>query len=123
MLRSADVTSNRAGKGGREVEEDFRRALGRLATDTDYRERATRSPELITESFQLSVRELVALRHVAILSGADVSEVDRVRAAAIERRATGELQLPPTEAIDIDISCCSCCCCCCGETAVVSLTS
>lgn len=105
------------------MEQDFRRALARLATDTEYRERATREPELVTENFELSVRELVALRHVAILSGADVSQVDRVRASAIERRAAGELRLPDAEAIDIDISCCSCCCCCCGETAVVSLTT
>lgn len=94
--------------------EVFREALTRFASDPSFREEATRNPELVQENFKLSLEELQALRQVAIMSGADVSEVDKARAQVFERLA-GRVK-----AVDVDVSCCSCCCCCCGETAVLT---
>lgn len=96
---------------------DFRRVLSRLASDSAYREAATRDPDLIAKDFKLTLKELQALRQVAIMSGADVTQVNQIRAQEIRTQAAERL------ATDIDVSCCSCCCCCCGETAVVPLPS
>ncbi|MDQ3964526.1 MAG: hypothetical protein M3277_11545 [Actinomycetota bacterium] len=95
--------------------EQFREALTKFASDPSFREEAMRSPEIVQENFKLSLEELQALRQVAIMSGADVSEVDKVRAKVFANRA-GRV-----EATDVDVSCCSCCCCCCGETAVQTI--
>jgi hypothetical protein len=96
-------------------DDDFRSALTKLASDPDYRQKAQKEPELIERDFALNVKELQALRQVAVLSGADVSVVDVFRGSKISERARiGN----PAE--DVDVSCCSCCCCCCGETAVIA---
>ncbi len=97
--------------------DQFRQALTRLASDPAYREQASAEPSIITKDFRLGLRELQALRQVAIMSGADVTAVNRLRAEAISKGAN---QSPMAQS-DINISCCSCCCCCCGETAVVTL--
>jgi hypothetical protein len=102
--------------------DEFRKALSRLATDAKYRQQATKNPEVILKDFKLSLRDLQALRQVAVLSGADISAVNKVRAREMARLSDefgvlGKGALAPA-ATDIDISCCSCCCCCCGETAV-----
>ena len=89
----------------------FQAALTRLATDSDYRQQATEDPSLITTDYKMSLKELQALRQVAVLSGADTRVVDRFRADLIGRGAAGALD-------SVDVSCCSCCCCCCGDTAV-----
>jgi hypothetical protein len=105
--------------------DEFRKALSRLATDADYREKAQKNPAIIVRDFKLSLRDLQALRQVAVLSGADVTAVNKVRAKEMARLApefavVGKGALAAT---DIDISCCSCCCCCCGETAVLSVAA
>ena len=89
----------------------FAQVLTKLASDPGYREIAIADPSIITRDFKLSLKELQALRQVAVMSGADITNVNRYRVAEFAARAN--LAAP-----DIDISCCSCCCCCCGETAV-----
>ena len=89
---------------------NFKKALNRLSTDREFRDRAVAKPEILTTEFSLSVKELHALRSAAVLSGADMRQIQKVRGTEIARG----LALPD---IDIDISCC--CCCCCGETSVV----
>ncbi|MEA2998633.1 MAG: hypothetical protein QOK17_466 [Sphingomonadales bacterium] len=93
----------------------FKKALNRLATDERFRSVATAEPAKLTESFELSVRELHALRQAAILSGVDMTRINRVRLNEIERMQATSVSLAADW--DIDISCC--CCCCCGETGVV----
>jgi len=90
--------------------DQFREVLTRLANDSSFRAQATADPALITSNFRLSLKELQALRQVAVLSGADVSTVDRVRITSISETR------PSLDSVDV--SCCSCCCCCCGDTAV-----
>lgn len=89
----------------------FQEVLTRLSTDKEYRAQAIADPAMITTDYKLSLKELQALRQVAILSGADTNVVDRLRVAAISRAA------PSLDSVDV--SCCSCCCCCCGDTAVM----
>jgi hypothetical protein len=101
----------------------FAAVLSRLASDPGYRGQAIAQPELIGRDFKLTLRELKALREVAILSGADVSQVNRIRAneylmRADELRAIDRL----SPVADVDVSCCSCCCCCCGETALAPMS-
>ncbi len=95
--------------------DQFRVALTKLAQDSAYRQKAIENPAMIVTDFKLSLKELSALRSVAAMSGADVSAVDSLSAAAAATRAAKKVKW------DIDISCCSCCCCCCGETAAVSV--
>ena len=90
---------------------NFQAVLTRLSTDKDYREQAATDPSLITMDYKLSLKELQALRQVAILSGADTKVVDRLRADTIVNSGPAGLD-------SVDVSCCSCCCCCCGDTAV-----
>ena len=97
--------------------DQFREAISRFAGDAEFREEAMSNPEVVQDNFKLSLEELQALRQVAILSGADVSNVDRLRIDSIRKFVErGDLA-----AVDVDVSCCSCCCCCCGETAVLTI--
>ena len=98
-------------------EGEFRKALTKLSSDPAYRERATKNPEVVVNDFKLSLKELQALRQVAVMSGADVKAVNRVRSDLIAKGVTS------VSATNVDVSCCSCCCCCCGETAVAPLTA
>lgn len=92
----------------------FKKALNKLATDKAFRDKALKSPEALTTEFKLSVHELRALRQAAVMSGADVKQIDAIRSRAIKAGlASGSLAAD----WDVDISCC--CCCCCGETSVV----
>jgi hypothetical protein len=90
----------------------FADVLARLAADKAYRDQATKDPDLIANDYKLTLQELSSLRQVAILSGADTTQVSRVRAVEFAARAEGG------GVADWSVSCCSCCCCCCGETAV-----
>lgn len=90
----------------------FSEVLTKLASDPVYRQRTLADPKLITTDYRLSLKELQALRQIAIMSGADVRSVNRLRANEFLARAA---------VTDVDVSCCSCCCCCCGETAVAPL--
>lgn len=103
---------------------EFRKALTRLASDEAYREKAQKDPQLIMNDFKLSVRDLQALRQVAVLSGADLTAVNKVRAESFARLGSEFTHLGRGGlAADVNVSCCSCCCCCCGETAVLTLTA
>jgi len=97
----------------------FQKALTKLSSDPTYRKEATTKPALITKDFKLSLQELTALRQVAILSGANIRAVDKIRAKEYGR-PIGRVRPIGGAAADVDVSCCSCCCCCCGETAVAS---
>jgi hypothetical protein len=96
------------------VEQNFRRALARLASNRNYARQASRDPEVIERDFALTNDELDALRQVAVLSGVDTTEVDRVR----RRHGPPDAQAEEVP-VEIDVSCC--CCCCCGETAVLAI--
>jgi hypothetical protein len=87
----------------------FKTALNKLGSDTAFRNQVMKNPTVLTREFQLSIQELSALRQVAQLSGADMTQINKVRASGIVRGGAAE--------IDINVSCC--CCCCCGETAVL----
>lgn len=89
----------------------FKTALNRLGSDTAFRNQVMKNPVVLTKEFNLSIQELSALRQVAQLSGADMTQINKVRAVGIGAFRTGAAE------IDIDVSCC--CCCCCGETAVL----
>ena len=103
-------------KGDRE----FRSALAKLASDQQYRDRAQDRPELIETDFKLTVKELQALRQVAVMSGADIRAVDALRGDRIAERAKAAAgQSDWWDDWDWDISCCSSCCC--GETAVLAV--
>lgn len=91
----------------------FKKALNRLGTDKEFRDKALKNPEVLTNEFQLSVMQLRALRQAATLSGADMKQIDSVRTRTVKAGLATGLAAD----WDIDISCC--CCCCCGETAVV----
>ena len=90
---------------------NFKAALSKLGADKAFRAQVEKNPAVLTKEF-LSLTELNALRQVALLTGADITQINKVRATGIA--ATNRAQLA---AIDIDVSCC--CCCCCGETAVL----
>jgi hypothetical protein len=90
---------------------NFKKALNRLSTDDAFRQAVTKDPAKLTTEYHLSLKELHALRQAAVLSGVDMTEINKIRGAEIARMH-GNLA-----DIDINISCC--CCCCCGETGVV----
>lgn len=94
---------------------DFKKALTKLASDVAYRNKAIHDPNIITHDFKLSLEELESLRNAAEMSGADISQVRKLRAQSFQSLSAQPLA---TARIRINISCCSCCCCCCGETAV-----
>lgn len=89
----------------------FRDALSRLASDTEYRDKATADPMLVAQDYHLSDKDLQALRQVAELSGADVSQVDKVVTDFSGGEGAG------LKDVNVTVSCC--CCCCCGETGTV----
>lgn len=97
----------------------FKEALMRLANDQAYRERAVGNPMVLLRDYKLGLKDLAALRRAALMSGADIRSVDRLRGREIIARAG----IASARLSDVDVSCCSCCCCCCGETAVLPMTS
>lgn len=92
----------------------FKTALNKLGSDTEFRAQVQKNPAILTKEFRLSLTELNALRQVAQLTGADLTQINRVR-------ATGIAAFKGAEVADIDINVSCCCCCCCGETAVLRL--
>ena len=88
---------------------NFKKALNKLGADSEFRDKAMKHPETLTTEFHLSLQELFTLRQAAILSGVDMTAINKLRAS--------ELAHGGVAATDINISCC--CCCCCGETGVV----
>jgi hypothetical protein len=103
---------------------NFRRALSKLASDPEYRTLATADPQRLVNDFQLTASELEALRQAAIMSGADVTSVDVLRAESIRKDAFARVNNEDVTELangGVNVSCCSCCCCCCGETSVVTI--
>jgi hypothetical protein len=102
---------------------EYKKALTRLSNDPAYRKLATRNPNIITRDYKLSPRELYALRGAAVMSGADVREVNKMmRERAIDEEVRrGTSRAIASRSVDVDVDHCCCCCCCCGETAVVSI--
>ena len=101
----------------------FKTVLTKLATNATYRQQALQNPGMITKSYpSLTKLQLEALRDCAILSGANIASINKVRAAAIStagsQAAAGAIVISG-HSQGWSISCCSCCCCCCGETAVL----
>ncbi len=91
---------------------NFKAALNRLSTDAAFRTDVEKHPEKLTDTFNLSLTELHALRQAAQLSGVNMTSINKVRASELTRiHAVGG-----AAAEDIHLSCC--CCCCCGETSV-----
>jgi hypothetical protein len=88
---------------------EFSKALARLASDARYREPATPDPSVITRDFKLPLKELTALRQVAIHSGANIMAIDKFR---VSEMALSVADKDPDN---------GCCCCCCGETAMASI--
>lgn len=89
--------------------DDFREALRRLASDNAYRLQATNDPKSILADFNLKKHDIEALRSAAIMSGADLTEVDKLLAKP------GVANYPLGADMLMDNGCC-CCCCCCGDT-------
>ena len=101
-------------QGKDSVPGEFAKALRALASDARYRDAATSEPSMVPRDFKLTVRELKSLREAAILSGADVTAINRLR--------VGEMAAH-INVSEVDNGCCCCCCCCCGETAALVLRS
>ena len=107
----------------------FRNVLTKLATNPTYRSQALQTPSMITHDYpSLTKLQLSALRECAILSGANIASINKVRAAAISttgsQNAAGAIVIggsagTPGHSTGWSISCTCCCCCCCGEAAVV----
>jgi hypothetical protein len=94
---------------------DFGRALTRCVTDSAFYTKAIGTPATITTTFpKLSHQELEILRTCAILSGANVAAINKVRDAAISAAAakdTGVLVNSGGQVIGWAFACCCCCCC------------
>jgi len=101
----------------------FKQVLTKLATSSSFRSQALKDPSVITKSYpSLTKLQLEALRDCAILSGANIASINKVRAAAISTSSAQTASMTITvsgHSIGWSVSCCSCCCCCCGETAVL----
>ena len=107
----------------------FKQVLTKLATSSSFRSQALQDPTVITKKYpSLTMLQLEALRNCAILSGANIKSINKVRAAAISSSSsinqTGAIVIGgssggPGHSVGWTISCTCCCCCCCGETAVL----
>ena len=94
----------------------FKAVLTKLCTDKGYLRAATANPKKLIEDYPgLTIQELDALRDAAVLSGADVSNVDPLH-AKIYYSKPGQRGLG-----DGDITACCCCCCCCITGDVVRI--
>jgi len=101
----------------------FKQVLTKLASNATFRSQALQNPAMITKTYpSLTKLQLEALRDCAILSGANIATINKVRAAAIStagsQSAAGAIVIGG-HSLGWSVSCCSCCCCCCGETAVL----
>lgn len=101
----------------------FKTVLTKLASNPTFRQQMLTTPANLTKTYpSLTKLQLEALRDCAILSGANIASINKVRAAAIStagaQAAAGAIVIGG-HSTGWSISCCSCCCCCCGETAVL----
>lgn len=87
----------------------FKSVLTKLASDKGYLRATVNMPKKLLEDFpELTIQELDALRDAAILSGADLSNIDPLHAGLAKAR--------PGSGATLGGNGC-CCCCCCGTTA------
>lgn len=98
-----------------QAKDGFREALRKIASDAAYRQKAIADPKSILNDFELTKRDVDALRQAAILSGADVTEIDKLMSRPDVANYDGD------HPMFMNNGCC-CCCCCCGETGVEILT-
>lgn len=89
----------------------FREALRRIASDNTYRIDVTANPKKLLGDFQLTKSDVEALRQAAIMSGADLTQVDALLSKP------GVANYNGMKPMLMNNGCC-CCCCCCGETGV-----
>ena len=94
---------------------DFGRALKRCVTDSTFYNQTIASPATLTNTFpKLTKQELEVLRTCAIMSGANVASINKVRDAAISAAAskdTGVLVNSGGAVAGFVFACCCCCCC------------
>ncbi len=94
---------------------DFGKALKRCVTDSTFYNATISSPATLTNTFpKLSKQELEVLRQCAIMSGANVASINKVRDAAISAAAskdTGVVVNSSGQVVGFAWSCCCCCCC------------
>jgi hypothetical protein len=93
----------------------FGKALQRCVTDSTFYNATIASPATLTNTFpKLTKQELEVLRQCAIMSGANVASINKVRDAAISAAAshdTGVLVNSGGQVVGFAWSCCCCCCC------------
>jgi hypothetical protein len=92
----------------------FADVLKRVVTDSSYSAATLQNPQkILTDYPHLSILELEELRNVGILSGWDVSVVNRVRAQSMGDHAadSGTVNQPGGGALGFAWSCCCSCCC------------
>ena len=93
----------------------FRNALRKLTVDQTFASQAIQDPSLVTKAYPaLNTLQLETLRECAILSGANVAAINKVRAAAI----SGTSSINHAGAVVVGghsvgwyPTCCCCCCC------------
>ena len=97
----------------------FGRALKRCVTDSTFYGNAIKSPALITTTFPtISHAELEVLRDCAILSGANVTAINKVRDAAITAAASKDGAVIDSTGHFVAFVFPCCCCCCCKEVTI-----
>jgi len=93
----------------------FGKALQRCVTDSTFYNQVIQSPAMLTKTFPtLSHQELEVMRDCAIMSGANIAAINKVRDAAISSAAskdTGVLVNSTGQVIGFAFACCCCCCC------------
>lgn len=94
---------------------DFGRALQKCVTNATFYNQTIQTPATLTNAFpKLSKQELEVLRTCAIMSGANVAAINKVRDAAISSFAskdTGVVVNSSGQVMGFAWSCCCCCCC------------
>jgi hypothetical protein len=93
----------------------FRNALRALSVNHTFASQAIQNPSMVTKAYpSLNTLQLEALRECAILSGANVAAINKVRAAAISStssiNAAGAVVVSG-HSVGWYPTCCCCCCC------------
>jgi hypothetical protein len=99
----------------------FGKALQRCVTDSTFYASAIKSPGMITSTFpKISHAELDVLRDCAILTGANVAAINKVRDAAISSAASSDGAIVDSSGNFVAFTY-PCCCCCCCKNVTISL--
>ena len=108
LIRSGSSSVTVGGAAGQ-----FRTVLTKLTMDKGYLQATINNPaKLLADYPDLTVEELGALRHAAVLSGADFSRIDPLHAQMVGTR--------PGAGVALGGDGC-CCCCCCGVTGKITM--